>query len=203
MLELPPTLRFPLPHELSHRTDLERELDPAHSPGWREGYRLIPNKTLQLPFKFSAEININNSRLWKLVLALSDHLPEQICCEYGLEDEQGRTTGYFPKSWVIQSLSLFQDELTQDGSLWFSLLSLSREALIEIKVTSTKYLQCSLNNSRTFIQGMEEFKLPERKDLVVRDEFPLIVEPLKLFLPDSRSPQVILSLLDRTFLPAP
>ena len=199
MLELPPTLRFPFPHELSHRADLESLSDPLKSPQFAEGYRLLPNLTHPLPFSFSAEININNSRLWDLVLALAAHLPPEICCEYGLKEEEGRATGYFPKNIIIQRLSVFQKELTQDGFLWFSLLSLRPGILLEIRISPTKYLQCSLIDSKEFINCMRDFNLPERSDLVFRDEFPIMVEPLKLFFSDARSPGEVIAKLDQGF----
>jgi len=97
MLRLPVTIRVPLPAEMPHRTDIEELLEKRKNANIVEGYTMRANETRQLPFSFYGEININNSRLWDLFMALSELFPKEICCSYGLNKDEAVTTGYFPK----------------------------------------------------------------------------------------------------------
>ena len=70
MLELPVTVRIPLPEEMPHRQDIEELLLKRKKAVITEGYKITPNTIRQLSYAFQAEININNSNLWNLTLSL-------------------------------------------------------------------------------------------------------------------------------------
>ncbi|HTN09131.1 hypothetical protein [Agriterribacter sp.] len=199
MLELPVTVRIPLAGEMPHRPDIEELLLKRKKAAITEGYKITPNTTRQLSFAFQAEININNSKLWRFVLALAHLLPEEICCEYGLSGEETVTTAYFSKDMVLQKLAAYQTELTQDCVLEFNLYAHTVNALTEINVTTLKYIRFSGSDKNAFLQCMQDFNLVEIPLLAFADDYPKIVEPLRKFIATARRPEDVIWLLNRAF----
>ncbi|HEX5027018.1 MAG TPA: hypothetical protein VFV68_17175 [Agriterribacter sp.] len=199
MLQLPVTIRVPLPGEMPDRDDLEALLWKRQKARIEPGYKITLNSITQLRYTFQAEINIDNPKLWDLVLALSVLLPEEIYCEYGLHQEEVVTTAYMPKTKLLAELSKYKQELTQDGFLQFTLLSNTKTELLEIAVTESKYIRFSGSNKENFIQCMQSFDLPEIADLAFIDEYPSITEPLKKFVPTARRPEDVVWSLNRFF----
>lgn len=199
MLEIPVTARIPQPEEMAHRHDIEELLLKRKKALIVQGYRLTPNNNRKIPYAFQAEININNSKLWSLVLALAALLPAEVCLEYSLDDESVFSTDYLSKALVFEKLRNFETELVQDCVLAFSLSAHSVSALTELMVTSSKYIRFSGNDLEKFVQVMAQFKLQEIPELAFIDEYPKITEPLKKFIPSSRRPEDVVWSLNRTF----
>lgn len=199
MLELPITIRVPLPEEMEHRADIEELLARRKKANIIQGYKLTDAVSPKMPYAFQAEININNSLLWNLVLSLSEQLPEDICCSYYVNEEDAITTDYLAKADVLQKLIPFKEELTKDCALEFSLFAHTPEGLTEIIVTSFKYIRYSGKNKTAFFDCMQQFQLKEIADVAFVDEYPKIIEPLKKFLPQSRRPEDVIWSLNRSF----
>lgn len=199
MLELPITIRVPLPEEMEHRADIEELLARRKKANIIQGYKLTDTVSPRMPYTFQADININNSLLWNLVLSLSALLPEDICCSYGSTDDESITTDYLAKANVLQKLMPYKEELTKDCTLEFSLFAHSPEGLTEIIITSFKYIRYSGKNKTAFFDRLQQFQLKEITDLAFVDEYPKIIGPLKKFLPQSRRPEDVIWSLNRSF----
>lgn len=197
MLELPVTARIPEPEEMSHRHDIEELLSKRKRALIVEGYRLTVNSNRKIPYAFQAEININNSKLWSLVLALAEMLPAEICLEYSLDDESTFGTDYLSKALIFEKLRGFETELVRDCALSFTFSAHSMSALTEIIVTSSKYIRFSGNDREKFLQIMSQFTLKEIPELAFIDEYPKMTEPLKKFIPTSRRPEDVVWSLNR------
>jgi len=87
MLELPKTLRVPDLSEMPINSSNREMLEKRKTANIVEGYTLQDKneKLKKTPFNFYAEININNSRLWDLIVLLSIELPDQAGLVFGPE----------------------------------------------------------------------------------------------------------------------
>lgn len=199
MLQLPPTIRLPHPDEMAHREDIYELLARRKKARIVQGYTLQPNTTRQLPFAFMAQINVNNPALWDLFLSLAEGFPNDLSCQYALAEEEITTTDIFPKSEVLEALSRYRQELAQDGTLAFGLVYHSREMLVEILVTSFKYIRHWGQDQPFFEQRMKRAGIERQASLEFIDEYPSVVDPLKKFLPSAKRPEEVIRGLDRTF----
>lgn len=199
MLELPVSIRVPLPEEMPHREDIHELLQKRSKANITEGFVRTPNDTQQLPFRFYAAINVNNSRLWDVFMALTSLLPDEISCVYGLHDEEPSTTGYFTKDYVLTELQKYRAELSQDGSLEFGLLFHTKDKLVELYVSESKYIKFWGSDTEAFVQLMIEWGIPPKDKLEFIDEYPKIVEPLRKFIPTAQHPETVIRQLNRAF----
>lgn len=200
MLELPVTIRVPLPEEMPHREDIEEILQKRKQARIQEGFMYTPNDTQQLPFTFYAAINVNNSRLWQVFSALTQLFPdEELSCVYGLTEEEPVTTGYFAKAHVLATLEKYRTELAQDASLEFGLLYHTKETLIELFVTESKYIKFWGSDRPALIRLMLEFGIPQAQHLAFIDEYPKISMPLRNFVPAAKHPESVIRGLDSAF----
>jgi hypothetical protein len=196
MLELPITIRIPKPSEMPHRTDIEELLLKRKTAMIVQGFDWKDNRTPQLPFTFSATININNSKLWSLFLALSREFPDQVNAVYGYSEEEATTTRSLSKERILTEFSKFETEFTKDGKLAFGLINHSRSSLIELTVTNDKYVKFWGMNKETFLACMKSFNIPQKRGIEFVDEYPKIVEPLKKFIPAAKRPDEVIKYLD-------
>jgi hypothetical protein len=196
MLELPITLRVPNRDELPKGTEyLDKLREKANI---EEGYLFTEIRDKNSPFGFYSRINVNNSRLWELFLALSQVLPEEICCIFRCVDEEMEQSEYLLKSKIIQQLSCFKNELTRDCTLEFGLVSRTEERLDEIFVSGSKYLEVWGNGKSLLREILHSMKILEKKHLNFIDEYPKVIESLKKFEPESiESNRVIMELKKR------
>jgi len=199
MLVLPVTVHIPSAHELPHREDIEELLAKRKRANITQGFITRPNKTLQLPFVFYADININNNRLWQLFTALAGDMPAEVLCFYGLYEDEPVTTNYLPKQDVLKTLSSFEKELTMDCLLEFGLRYHTKEMLTEIFVTESKYIKFCGSDKARLLQHMRDLNLNEVHDLAFIDEYPKTVRPLKHFIPTARRPEDVIWSLNRAF----
>ena len=175
-LEAPPTLGLPLPENFPGHLELLVGLKERENAKIIEGYVLRANtKHPHLPFTFYAEININNSRLWKLFTSLAYFLPEEVACIYNLFEQEASYGTYMNKSEIMQFLGKYELELTQDCNMEFGLTFQTDEEFEEIFIAETKYIKAWSTGQAIFRQLMRTFGLEEIPDLKFNDEFPKTV----------------------------
>lgn len=199
MLEAPPTIRPPRPDELPNNPEVFERLKKRENTNFVEGFKLNYNATQELPFKFYAEINIDNSRLWQLFTTLVNLLPDRLSCIYNLYEEKPIYSIYTDKKSILRQLANYRTELTQDCFLEFGLISQTHERLEEVFVPESKYIKCWGNNEVSFRQLMNDFRLEEIPDMNFFDEFPKVVEPLTMFNVNVKSPEIVIEEL-KSFL---
>jgi hypothetical protein len=198
-LQLAPTVRAPFPDELPRNSSAHARLTELANANIVEGFLIKENKKGELPFNFYAEININNSRLWSLFLALSEQLPELVSCIYNFYDNDTKFGKYLPKETVITTLSKFELELVQDCNLEFGLIFHDNDSLIEIFIVESKYVQFWGKDEHRFIEVMKSFDLQHVLDINFIDEFPKVVEPLTKFNDNARDTGQVISAFDEYF----
>lgn len=199
MLELPVTIRVPLPEEMEHRPDIDELLFRRSKAAIVEGFKLTDNYTPRIPYSFQAEININNSRLWELLQALIQFLPGEIICQYNMEQDEPVATDYLSLETVIEKLLPHKQELVQDCAMEFCLYAHTAKGLIEIIVTAFKYIRFSGIDKEAFLKCMQQFNLEEVDGIAFVDEFPKITEPLRKFIPSARRSEDVIWSLNRSF----
>lgn len=175
MLETLPAIRLPLPEEFPGNQLLIRELEKGENAHIVEGYVLHYNTTQDLPFTFYAEININNSRFWKLFTSLANLLPDEVSCIYNLYGQGPNYSPYLNKNEILNFLEKFTLELTQDCNLEFGLIFQTGDELEEIFAAETKYIKVWGSKEILFRQLMQAFNLEEIPGLNFIDEFPKAV----------------------------
>lgn len=199
MLQLPVSIRVPHAAEMAHRPDIDELLQKRSRAVIEQGFVLTPNETQQLPFKFYAAINVDNKNLWTLFRALTTTLPDEISCVYGSYDEEPITTGYFTKDYVLQTLERYRNELSQDATLEFGLLFHTKDTLVELFISDSKYIKYWGYDTDAFVQVMLDHGIPSRSKLEFVDEYPKIVEPLRNFIPTAKRPETVLYELNLAF----
>jgi hypothetical protein len=200
MLELPVTIRVPLPEEMPHREDIEEILQKRKQARIQEGFTYAPNDTQQLPFTFYAAVNVNNSRLWEVFSALTALFPdEELSCVYGLHEEEPVSTNYFSKEHVLTTLEKYSTELAQDAALEFGILLHTKQSLTELFVTESKYIKFWGSDKEAFMKLMIDFDIPQVPKLAFVDEYPKITMPLRSFVPSAKHPESVIRGLDSAF----
>jgi hypothetical protein len=199
MLESPPTIRVPRPEEFPKNSVVFERFKKREKAKILEGYLLLPNTTDNLPFKFHAKININNSRLWELFISLTNLLPNEVSCIYKLFEEKDLFSPNLYKSDILNFLERFKIELTQDCNLEFGLIYKTEDELEEVFVSESKYFKIWSNEETIFRNIMKEFSLKEIPDLNFIDEFPKVVEPLTMHNIDAKETDIVIDELNKYF----
>lgn len=199
-LEPPPTLSLPLPENFPGHPELLVGLKERESAKIVEGYVLRPNTAhLHLPFTFYAEININNSRLWKLFTGLAYFLPEEVGCIHNLFEQEAMYGPYRNKSEIMQFLEKYELELTQDCNMEFGLTFQTDEEFEEIFIAETKYIKVWSSKQAIFSQLMRTFGLEEIPDLKFNDEFPKTVRQLTSINANATPTKIIIDEMNNYF----
>jgi hypothetical protein len=199
MLQAPPTIRLPRPEELPNNPEVFERLKQRANANIVEGYTLKYNSTHDLPFKFYAEVNIDNTRLWKLFLALVAYLPDQLSCIYNVFGEDTIYSDSTYKGHIMTQLDNYKIELTQDCNLEFDLIYHAEDKLEEVFIADSKFLKIWGCNEILFRQIMSTNNLREIPDLNFIDEFPKVVEPLTNFNDKARPTQTVIDDLNNFF----
>ena len=194
-LQLPPTLRIARPDEVPNRPDILKRISESKEAKIVEGYVFLNNETHDLTFKFFAEINVDNQRLWSLFKCLLLQLPDEICLVYNCKDEEPVYSGYSDKYKVLNQLEMYQLELTQDGLIEIGALYNDEFMMEEVIIRGPKYLQYWGIDEKRFRQTMLEFELYEEPKLKFIDEYPLVTEALRLHRSDARETTEVLGLI--------
>ena len=199
MLQSPPTIRLPRLDELPNNPEVFERLKVREHAKIVEGFILKNNTTHDLPFKFYAEVNINNSRLWNLFIELSNQLPKKVNCIFNTYNDEPIYSPYLEKANVLQILSSYELELTQDCNLEIGIMFESEEKLIEVFISDSKYIKYWGSNENEFRQAMISFELNEVPDMNFIDEFPKVVEPLTLLNSSAKETQTVIDELTEKF----
>jgi hypothetical protein len=200
-LELPKTTRFAeerdVPRSYSERIAARRE---AH---FTEGFVLTEVEDPEQLFRFYAEININNSRLWELFTHLATMLPDVCACLFCWhEDADDVTSGeHQNKELTLAILDSVQKELVGDCYLEFGLIYSDEATLIEVYVAESKFVKIWGVDQQHFEQIMGQHGIPKFEEMHFVDEFPKVVVPLTALDAEAKSTEEVLDLLEKTFSP--
>ena len=144
-LELPITLRVPLPNEVPMDHSVLANIKRSETANIVEGYTFKLKdenpENINLGFEIYSEINIDNSRLWKLFIELTNFLPNTVTLISGhIDDDEINYRNNLDKTEVLKLLNKYEKELTSDTFLKFGLLFHSEKQLVEVFVDETKYI---------------------------------------------------------------
>ena len=179
-LELPPTLRTPNLDDVPNKAEIVDSIKKSLNANIVQGFVVKQNKSKELPFTFYAEINVNNSKLWDLFKTLTLHLPDEISFIFNHSDDEATYGNYQDKYALINKLSNFETELSQDCFLEFGAIHQTDDFLEEVFVDCTKYIKYWGMQELEFRKVMNEFQILEIPDLNFIDEFPKVREALRL-----------------------
>ncbi|MCL6220877.1 hypothetical protein [Zunongwangia pacifica] len=182
-LELPITLRAPKVDEIPMNSSVQKRLELRENAKIVEGYKILPKTNTQadLAFNFYAEINIDNSRLWNLILELSKELPDEISLIFNHSDAEPNYGKYADKNKTLKFLTNYKTEIIADTFIDVGMIFHSDSALIEIFVPESKYIKFWGTDQKSFLKIMEKFGLKEIDGIEFVDEYPKVREPLRLF----------------------
>ena len=186
MIELPKTIRLARLDEVPKNSTALERLQLINNAKIEEGYTFKLNGSdneehLEIPFKFYSEININNSRLWDLVISLTDLLPDASALIIGYSETEPNYCDYKPKNDLIANLKEYKTELTEDAFLEWGIIYNDKGSITEIFVPDSKYVKFWGVDIDGFKTIMTIFDLNQVDDLEFIDEYPKIREPLRLF----------------------
>lgn len=184
MIEFPKTLRPARVDEVPKNSSVLERLQKIANAKIIEGYTFqlkdVNNKENgNIPFNFYAEININNSRLWDLIIALVELLPDVSALIIGHCDLEPNYGTYINKNDLIERISKFKEELILDTFIEWGIIYQDNVSLTEIFISDSKYLKFWGVDSKTFKEIMTKFNLEQINDLEFIDEYPKVRIPLK------------------------
>lgn len=186
MIELPKTIRPARIDEVPKKSTALERLQLIDNAKIEEGYTFklkeIKNEEhREIPFEFYSEININNSRLWDLVICLTDLLPDIAALIIGYSESEPNYCNYIQKSELIENLKTYRAELIGDPFLDWGIIYQDKESLTEIFIPDSKYIKFWGVNIDRYKSILAEFGLKQVDDLEFIDEYPKVREPLRLF----------------------
>ncbi|WP_313384096.1 hypothetical protein [Chishuiella sp.] len=203
-LKLPKTLRFPTENEIPMNSSVLEKLKLSKNSNIIPGFTFqlkdnnIENK--ELHFKFYAEINIDNPKLWDLIIALSMTLPENCALIFGHIDFEINYGNYENKYAILNYIKEFETELTQDTFMNWGLIYHDGENLIEIFVDESKFLKYWGTDEERFRQIMNNFELKENKNLEFIDEYPKVRESIQLHFQNVLNTKELIDNLQEKFI---
>jgi hypothetical protein len=186
MLEFPITLRLASLDDLSANSHLVARLEQAKTANIVPGYVVVDKTGKQegeqeLPFKFYAQINVNNTELWELIQTLSNALPKVAALIFNDIDSGPNYGKYLDKYEILMDLTPYKKELIEDTFLEWGLIYQDKNRLIEIFISGTKYVKFWGVDKEEFHRLMEQVNLSEIEDLEFIDEYPRVREQLLSF----------------------
>jgi hypothetical protein len=196
MIELPKTIRPAQEHEIPSGSTAKERLNLLDKANIVEGYKIVDSVNPQeVLFNFYAEINIDNSKLWNLLMNLTNELPEELSLIYGHEDCDVEFSEYQSKDELIQKIKRFEIELTQDTFIQWGIIYSDEEKLIELFVDESKYVKFWGVDIHSFKETMLKLGLSEVNDLEFIDEYPKVREPLTKFRKECLSSEELINAL--------
>lgn len=183
-LQLPPTIRLAKTSEVPGNEDAIRKIEEAHKKNKIvEGYRLLPNNQDSFPYKFFAEININNDTLWTLFKSLMMSMPEQQCfitAHKDTEDNKVTYGEYTDKYALYNKIEKYEHQLVIDGFLKFGTIHQTDSLLEEVFVQTPKYVQYWGSDEKRFRDKMhDQFSIYEIEGIEFIDNFPMVTTVLE------------------------
>lgn len=203
-LELPQTIRLADREEIPNNPAILKRWAESGSANIVQGYTVQLNENNpeneSVGFNFYSEINIDNSNLWDLMVALSETLPDSAAVLFGPVDSDLIYGRYAEKKAVLEFISQYKKEITQDAFISFGLIYHDDENLIEIFVDESKYLKYWGVNETFFRKIMNDFKLKEIENLEFIDEYPKVREVLTIFEKDAVDSETFIELFRKQYL---
>lgn len=201
-LQLAPTIRTPRPDEVPQHQDILDNIQRRQTANIIEGFTLRENTSHEQPFIFYCEINIDNSKLWQLFQAFLLQFPDEVYFIYGHKDtDTPICSPYKDKFEILNILSPYETELTQDGFLKFGIAFHSDDYYEEIFIMPAKYVQYWGTHPEPFEKIMQSFSLTLVDGLNFIDEFPLVTESLQLHNVDTTMTDDLLDYFESIFRP--
>ena len=202
-LELPITLRPPEMNEVPMNSSVMEPLELRKKAKIVEGFKILPKdnnpENEEFAFNFYAEININNSRLWNLILELSKQMPNEISLIFNHSDCETEYGKYSDKKQTFEFLAKYKTEIISDTFIEIGMIFHSNSELIEIFVTESKYIKFWGVDQESFLTTMEKFDLKEIEGIEFVDEYPKVRKPLRLFNKNTTESNLLIELLRTNF----
>ena len=165
-----------------------------------EGFVVKPNNTEELPFDFFCEINVDNSKLWKLFKDFFLTFPDEISFIFGHIDSEPNYSRYDDKFKILNQIEKFETELTQDGFLEWGIIYHDKNVLKEIFIKKAKYMQFWGIDKEEFLCIMKKNSIEEIEGLKFIDEYPLVTEALRLHNSETMETSELISHLEQIFV---
>ena len=201
-LQLPPTIRTPRSDEVPQHQDILDNIQRRQTANIVEGFTLRENSSHEQPFTFFCEINIDNSNLWHLFKTFLLQFPDDVYFVYGhKDDDTPNSSPYKDKFEILNILSPYEVELTQDGLLKFGVAFHSSDHFEEVFITPAKYIQYWGVNPEPFAKIMRAFSLTQIDELNFIDEYPLLTESLRIHNDKIVETDDLLNYFDSIFCP--
>lgn len=203
-LQLPITIRSFNEDEVHMDSELLKAIEELKSANIVEGFTFKLKddnpENENLGFKFYSEINVDNSRLWELILELSETLPENVAFLFGQIDQDVQYGSYTSKSEIFSFLSRYKKELTQDTFLSFGFIYHDKNNLTEIFIDECKYIKYWGNEEDLFRNILKKFNLEEINELEFIDEYPKVRETLKQYDESVVETNVLIEIFKQEYL---
>jgi len=202
-LELPKTLRAPEIDEVPMNSSVSERLKLREMAKIVEGFKILPKdnnpENKELAFNFYAEINIDNSKLWDLILELSKQMPDEISLIFNHSDYEPEYGIYSDRNQTLDFLSKYETEIISDTFIDIGMIFHSDSELIEIFVPESKYIKFWGVDQESFLKSMNKFDLKEIDGIEFVDEYPKVREPLRLFNESITDSNELIELLRTNF----
>jgi len=180
MVQLPPTIRLPFENEIPKNIKVLKRWEASTQANIVAGYQLKQTPLNEdSNFQFYAQINVDNPQLWALCMHLVKSFPDQVTFIYGIAENTLCYKDFSSKTILLKNLISYQKELTQDPYIQWGLLHQSNEALTEVFVTPSKYIQFWGDDHSDFQTIMKQYGLQEIPKIEFIDAYPKITLSLQ------------------------
>jgi hypothetical protein len=197
-LQLPPTIRTPGLDEVPRSPEIIQRIEERASANIVQGYTIQPNPSDAFPYRFYAEVNIDNDNLWQLVKALAIQLPDEVSFIYG-DYEHPSFSKYMDKYKLFNFIEPYKTELTQDGFLEFGIIYQDKIYMEEIFVKGAKFIQYWGMDEQRFRKTLKDFQIDQVPGMKFIDEYPLVTEALRMHRQDVIEPSELMDRFDQIF----
>jgi len=198
-LKLAPTISTPKPSNFSLNFDVSKRIKEREDANIVEGYIITQDVENNAIYKFYAEINIDNDRLWSLIKYIISGFQSDVALIYHHIDEEPSYGNYVDKYELINELGKYEVELAQDGFLKFGAIHHAEGFLEEVFVEKSKYIKYWGMDKETFTMVMEQFGLYPVKGLNFIDEYPMQTEVLSLHCENCLATGELLRIFDNLY----
>src|SRR5690606_33733922 len=194
------SIKFAESEDAPKSKEIQDRIEQRKKATFTEGFVLRDVEADNSSFSFYAEINVDNSRFWDVFFDLSKALPEVCACIFAYESHEPIYGDYIEKENILDVLSQYKKELTEDCFLEFGLIFNTDTELVEVYVPRAKYFQFWGNDKIEFLMIMSKNNLFEFEEMSFVDEFPKVVYALKYVDENARTTGEVINALEAAFL---